>query len=106
MLWTEVMRTIESFLYWSDIWVLEMITAAWKNIEIKCSAGESVMVLRQVKVFAEAHGQRGHSPGFSCEDQDEEDSQRLSPGHLPVSSLRLPLSMSSPKEGLLMTELG
>lgn len=85
MVWTEVMRPgmIESFLNWSYKWVLKMISAAWKNVEIKCSAGESVMVLCEVKVFTNAHCQWVHSPGLFCEDQYEEDSQRLSSGHLP-----------------------
>ena len=65
MLRTEVMRTmIESFLNWSHKWVLKVISAAWKNIEVKSSSGESVTVLWQVKVFTKAHCQWVHSPGF------------------------------------------
>ena len=84
MLRTEVMRTmIESFLNWSHKWVLKVISAAWKNIEVKSSSGESVTVLWQVKVFTKAHCQWVHSPGFFCKYQDEEESQRLCSGHLP-----------------------
>ena len=83
MLRTEVMRTIEPFLNWSHKWVLKVISAAWKNVEIKSSSGESVTVMWQVKVFTKAHCQWVHSPGFFCKDQDEEESQRLCSGHLP-----------------------
>ena len=84
MLRTEVMRTmIESLLNWSHKRVLKVISAAWKNVEVKCSSGESVTVLWQVKVFTKAHCQWVHSPGFFCKDQDEEESQRLCSGHLP-----------------------
>ena len=82
MLRTEVMRMMESLLTWSHKWVLKVVSAAWKNIEIKCSSGESVMVFWQVKVFTEAHCQWVRGPGFFCEDQDEEETQCLSSGHL------------------------
>ena len=82
MLWTEGMRMMESLLNWSHKWVLELVSAAWKNIEIKCSSGESVTVFWQVKVFTEAHCQWVHGPGFFCENQDEDEPQCLSSGHL------------------------
>ena len=90
VLWTIMMKTevimrmmgMKSLSSWVNKRVLEMISTARENIEIKGSSREPIVIFCQIEIFAKAHGQWIHCPGFVGKYQKEEKAQYLSSGHL------------------------